>query len=119
MGQTDPTIKVAEKSRKPDDALPSAHQDLRQQLQAAHNEIARLQDQITTKEEELASTREALAAKEATLYDVLNSKGWRLLNKFRAVKFRLAQNEQAQFAMRVLDRRRRLTISNRDYRKWI
>jgi len=119
MGQTDPTIKVAEKSRKPDDALPSAHQDLRQQLQAAHNEIARLQDQITTKEEELASTREALAAKEATLYDVLNSKGWRLLNKFRAVKFRLAQNEQAQFAMRVLARRRRLTISNRDYRKWI
>ena len=119
MGQTDPTIKVAEKSREPGPASSSAHPDLRQQLQAAHDEIARLQDRIRTREEELASTREALAAKEATLYDVLNSKGWRLLNKFRAVKFRLAQNEQAQFAMRVLARRRRLAISNRDYRKWI
>jgi GT2 family glycosyltransferase len=60
-----------------------------------------------------------LAAKEAALQAVLNSKGWRLLNQYRNLKTAARRNWLLSTVKRGVNRKRRFLIDPNDYQTWI
>jgi len=70
-------------------------------------------------EQLLANREEELAAKEATLHSVVNSKGWRLLNRYRNLKGAARRNWLVGLARRGAARKKRFLIDPVDYQVWI
>jgi GT2 family glycosyltransferase len=83
-----------------------------QELRASLEEKNR---QIALQERELQSLRTALAARDATLDLVTNSRGWRLLNTYRALRNRFLSHPLVGFVTRG----RRLVLSTAEYHQWI
>jgi GT2 family glycosyltransferase len=90
------------------------------------NELAQTQARLESEhqlrarsEQLLAAKDEELAAKEATLQAVFNSKGWRLLNKYRNLKIAARHNWLLNIAKRGVARKRRFLINPVDYQGWI
>lgn len=92
--------------------LHSENEELRAELQRMRAELQRQNEQI----ESLSQT---IASKEATLQAVFNSKGWRALNRYRELKMAVGRHWAAKAARQVLGRKRRFTIDNTLYRRWI
>ena len=76
--------------------------------------------QLRAKAEQLvADKNEELIAKEAILQAVFNSKGWRLLNKYRNLKIAMRRNWLVKTAKRGLASKRRFLIDPEAYQTWI
>lgn len=81
--------------------------------------ISQKEQLLAEKEKLLGQTNEELAGKEATLQAIFNSKGWRLLNRYRELKAQISRQGLAHAAARLLFKRRRMTTSADEYQQWI
>jgi GT2 family glycosyltransferase/SAM-dependent methyltransferase len=95
-------------------------------------ERASKQQVLAEKDRLLAEKNEDLAGKEAMLQAIFNSKGWKLLNRYRELKAQFSRQGLARTALRVLSRqgfvysaarlisgKRRLTVAAEEYEQWI
>jgi GT2 family glycosyltransferase/2-polyprenyl-3-methyl-5-hydroxy-6-metoxy-1,4-benzoquinol methylase len=83
----------------------------RQQLEQTNRKLQRAEDK-------LQETEETLRVKNSVLTEVLNSKGWRMLNKYRELKVGVRRNRLVHVARRLASRRSRILISQQDYQRW-
>ena len=82
-----------------------------EELRAA---LAEKDYQIAQKDRELQFLQEELAARDATLTQVINSRGWRFLNRYRSLRERLLS-----LRLTGLLSGRRLVTSTKEYWQWI
>ncbi len=92
---------------------------LRAELAEVRAKLSKEQRLRAQKEQLLSQKNEELKIKEATLQSVFNSKGWRLLNRYRRLKMAARRNWVTKAARQVLGRRQRFNIDNTLYRSWI
>ncbi len=80
------------------------------------NKIERQTEQIASRDRELERLKLLLLEREAALDTVLNSKGWRLLNRYRGLRDRLLSR-----FLHVFARNGELftAIAAGEYRQWI
>jgi len=84
---------------------------VRQQLERTNRELQWTKDKLQQAEE-------TLRLKSSVLTEVLNSKGWRMLNWYRELKIGVCRNRLVHVARRLASRRNRLLISEEDYQRW-
>ncbi len=92
---------------------------LRNEINVMRNEIDVMRAELLRKNQQIDRLTQTVAAKEATLQAVLNSKGWRLLNRYRELKMAGSRNWVANIARQGFGRKRRFRIDNNLYRSWI
>jgi GT2 family glycosyltransferase/2-polyprenyl-3-methyl-5-hydroxy-6-metoxy-1,4-benzoquinol methylase len=79
--------------------------------------IRQLREEMAGKERDLEIARAQLAVKDATLNAVLNSRGWKLLDRYRMARLRTRQAFAK--ALRAVPSRRRTVTSISAYQHWI